>query len=190
MYRSLLRDARFSGLLMEMDRDLLERVRAAGCSKCGGPLHAGHFERKPGGVLVPPEQWPEDYALRFDLCCGWCRSRTLPASVRFLGRKVFLGVVIAVATVLVRGADRNAAEALRRQLGASRSTLARWCRWWRALAGTAPWIRARGTLPVDLDEQALPTSLLDRYRGSAADRMRLLLRGLRPWSGRVPEQAG
>lgn len=190
MYRSLLQDARFSELLMEVDRDLLDRLRSAGCSKCGGPLHAGHFERKPGGVLVPPEQWPERYTLRFDLCCGWCRRRTLPASVRFLGRKVFLGVVIAVATVLVRGADRNAVASLRRQLGVSRSTLARWCRWWQALPGTASWSRARGTLPVDLDEQALPMSLLDRYRGSAADHMRLLLRFLLPWSGQVPKQAG
>ena len=55
MYRSLLRDARFSELLMEMDRDRLEEVRAGGCSKCGGPLHSGHFDRKPAGILVPPE---------------------------------------------------------------------------------------------------------------------------------------
>ena len=190
MYRSLLRDARFSGLLMDIDRGRLEQVRSAGCSKCGGPLHSGHFERKPGGVLVASDQLPEGYRLRFDLCCGWCRRRTLPESVRFLGRKVFLGVVIAVATVLVRGADRNATERLRRELGMSRSTLARWCRWWRALPQTAPWLSTRGTLPVELDEQALPASLLDRYSGDAADRMQLLLRWLRPWTGRVPEQAG
>ena len=85
MYRSLLRDARFSELLMEMDRDRLDEVRSGGC-KCGGPLHAGHFDRKPAGILVPPEHLPEGYTKRFDLCCGWCRSRTLPASVRFLGR--------------------------------------------------------------------------------------------------------
>jgi hypothetical protein len=189
VYRPLLRDARFSALLMEMDRDRLEQVRSAGCPKCGGPLHTAHFERKPGGVLVAPEQLPEGYAVRFDLCCGSCRRRTLPASVRFLGRKVFLAVAIVVATALVRGGDRNAVELLRRQLGASRSTLARWGRWWRALRSTAMWIQARGTLPVDLDELTLPGSLLERYAGSAADRMVRLLRWLSPLSGRVPEQA-
>jgi hypothetical protein len=175
---------------MEIDRERLDQVRSEGCSKCGGPLHAGHFERKPGGVLVPPEQLPEGYTIRFDLCCGWCRSRTLPSSVRFLGPKVFVAVAIAVATVLVRGGDRNAMGLLRRHLGASRSTLARWCRWWRALTRTELWIAARGTLPVDLDELRLPASLLARYTGSAADRMVHLLRFLSPLSGRVPEQAG
>jgi hypothetical protein len=190
LYRSLLRDARFSELLMEMDRDRLNQARSAGCSKCGGPLPSGHFDRKPSGILVPPEQLPEGYMKRFDLCCGWCRSRTLPASVRFLGRKVFLAVAIVVATAMVRGGDRNAVEILRRQLGASRSTVARWCRWWRALTETQLWIGARGTLPVDLDERELPASLLARYAGSTADRMAYLLRFLRPLSGRVPEQAG
>lgn len=191
MYRSLLRDARFSELLMEMDRDRLDEVRSGGCSKCGGPLHAGHFDRKPAGILVPPEHLPEGYTKRFDLCCGWCRSRTLPSSVRFLGRKVFLAVTIVVATALVRGGgDRNTVELLRRQLGASRSTVARWCRWWQALTRTELWIGVRGMLPVDLDEQMLPASLLARYAGSAADRMVHVLRFLRPLSGRVPERAG
>lgn len=189
MYRSLLRDARFSELLMDMDRERLDEVRAGGCSKCSGPLHAGHFERKPAGILVPPDQLPEGYSTRFDLCCGWCRSRTLPSSVRFLGRKVFLAVAIVVATALVRGGDRNVIELLRQQLGASRNTLARWCRWWRALTETGLWIGSRGTLPVDLDEQTLPASLLARYAGSAADRMVHLLGFLRPLSGRVPERA-
>jgi hypothetical protein len=190
LYRSLLRDARFSELLMEMDRDRLDEVRAEGCSKCGGPLHSAHFERKPAGVLVPPEKLPKGYTKRFDLCCGWCRSRTLPPSVRFLGRKVFLAVAIVVAAVLVRGGDRNVIEILRRQLGASRNTVARWCRWWGALPRTQLWIGARGTLPVDMDERALPASLLARYAGSAADRMVHLLRFLSPMSGRVPERAG
>ncbi len=189
MYRSLLRDARFSALLMEIDRDWLEQVRAARCVRCDGPLHQGHFVRKPAGVLVPAEHLPEGYAVRFDLCCGRCRRRTLPASVRFLGPKVFVGVAVAVATIVVRGADRNATAMLRRELGVSRSTLARWCRWWRTLSQTELWIGARGRLPVQLDEQALPASLLAYYAGSAADRMRRLLVFLAPLTGRVPRHA-
>jgi hypothetical protein len=68
------------------------------------------------------------------------------------GRKVYLAVAHAIATVLVRGNDCSAVRMLRRELGASRSTLRRWRAWCQALVGSAPWQRLRGQLPVDLDE--------------------------------------
>ena len=98
MYRELLRDGRFFELLLKVDLEKLTEVSASGCSRCGGPLHAAHFSRKPRGILVGPEALPEGYEVRFDLCCGRCRRRTLPASVRFLGRKVYVAVAIAVVT--------------------------------------------------------------------------------------------
>jgi hypothetical protein len=119
LYRELLRDAPFLALLLRIDLEKLERVRAEPCPLCGGPLHQAHFERKPRGPLSWPEAAPDGYGTRFDLCCGWCRRRTMPASVRFLGRKVYLAVVVAVATVVVRGSDRGAATLLQRELGAS-----------------------------------------------------------------------
>jgi hypothetical protein len=103
--------------------------------------------------------------------------------VRFLGRKVYVAVAIAVATVLVRGRDRDALRVLLRELGASWSTVRRWCRWWRALTGSAFWERLRGKLPVDLDGGALPGSLLDRFEGAAAERMLGLLRLLASSAG-------
>jgi hypothetical protein len=100
----------------------------------------------------------------------------MPGSVRFLGRKVYLAVVICVATVLVRGADRNALQLLRRELGVSWNTLRRWCVWWRALTGSAFWQRIRGWLPVDIDLGAVPDSLLAHFEGASAERMLGLLR--------------
>lgn len=176
LYRELLRDGRFFALLLSVDRGELARVRAKGCPRCGGPLHAGHFERKPRGTELCRGELPEGYATRFGLCCGWCRSRTLPGSVRFLGRKVYLAVVVCLATVLVRGADRDAVQLLRRELGVSWSTLRRWCAWWRALTGSAFWQRVRGWLAGDLDLAALPGSLLDRLEGASSERMLALLR--------------
>lgn len=175
MYRELLRDARFFALLLKIDEEELRQVRARRCS-CGGPLHAGHFERKPRGTALCREGLPDGYSTRFSLCCGWCRTRTLPASVRFLGRKVYLAVVVSVARVLVRGADRNAVQLLRRELGVSWNTLRRWCTWWQELTGSALWQRVRGSLPVDLDLGTLPGSLLDRLEGELGERMLRLLR--------------
>lgn len=182
MYWELLRDARFFELLVSIDREKLEEVRAEGCPRCGGPLHAGHFDRKPRGLLQRAEELAPGYQKRFDLCCGACRKRTMPASVRFLGRKVYLAAAVVVATVVVRGADRNAVELARRELGASPITLARWRQWWRELVGSAFWVRARGQLPVDLDVEALPGSLLSQYRGSATERMLRLLEWIGPLS--------
>lgn len=182
MYRELLRDARFLELLLTIDRDALERVRAQGCPRCDGPLHAAHFERKPRGPDPWPGQVPAGYEQRFDLCCGWCRRRTMPVSVRFLGRKVYLGVVVAVATIVVRGMDCGAARLLRRTIGVARSTLGRWRAWWRALPGSGWWQRLRGVAPLGVDATALPSSLLAVLTGVPSERMLRLLRLLEPLS--------
>ena len=71
----------------------------AGRGACG-PLHAAHFERKPRGALLGTTAPPDGYCVRFDWCCGECRRRTLPASVRFLGRKVYLAVANAIVDAL------------------------------------------------------------------------------------------
>lgn len=176
MYRELLGDVRFFELLLRVDEERAAKVQALGCPHCDGPLHAAHFERKPRGTLLKAAAPPEGFAVRFDWCCGECRRRTLPPSVRFLGRKVYVAVANAIATVLVRGDDRGAVRLLRRELGASWSTLRRWRAWWQGLVGSAPWQRLRGQLPVDLDEGRLPGSLLERLAGSCSERMMALLR--------------
>lgn len=87
--------------------------------------------------------------------------------------------------MLVRGNDRDAVECLRRELGVSRSTLERWRRWWGSLTRSS-FVRAiRCRLPPDLDETAIPASLLEQSSGSWADRMRELLLLLRPMRGRA-----
>jgi hypothetical protein len=186
LYCAVLRDARFFSLLLRIDREIAAEARSRGCRLCGGPLHAGHFCRKPRGVVLGAEHLPEGYDVRFDFCCGRCRRRTLPESVRFLGRKVYLGVVVAIATVVRRGPDRAAMLRLRRELGVSRATVARWVHWWGELTGSAFWQRLRGTLPPDLDLASLPTSLLDALAGDPAKRLERLLRLMGPMTGSVP----
>lgn len=190
MYREVLRDARFFELLLRIDREESERVRHARCPYCGGPLHDGHFARKARGILLGRAELPEGFDVRFDWCCGKCRRRTLPESVRFLGRKVYLAVVVAVATVVEGGSDGDARRLLRRQLGVSSNTLARWRRWWRELTGSAFWQSIRGMLPTGLDLECLPAALLESFQGEAVERVRHLLELLRPLTGSVPVTLG
>lgn len=187
MYRELLRDARFLELLLKIDREISEAVRSRGCPKpgCGGPLRVGHFVRKPRG-LQEVENWkpPKDFCLRFDWCCGGCRQRTIPESVRFLGRKVYLGVFVVIASVLARGPTRDALRFLQAHLRVSWNTLKRWRTWWRELPRSDFWRSVQGVLPVELDLTGLPESLLGHFLGEPAEQVVRLLRLLGPLTAR------
>jgi hypothetical protein len=187
LYRELLQDARFFELLVKIDREIAESARARGCPKpdCRGPLRVGHFARKPRGL---PEVlgWtpPEDFWLRFDWCCGWCRQRTLPESVRFLGRKVYLGVVVVIASVVARGPTRDALRLLQAHLQVSWNTLKRWRTWWLELPRSEFWQSIRGVLAVALDLTQLPESLLACFTGEPAEQVVRLLRLMGPLTAR------
>ena len=187
MYREILRDARFFELLLKIDVEISEGVGGRRCPKpgCGGPLHVGHFARKPRGLqLLADWSPPEDFLLRFSWCCGWCRQRTLPESVRFLGRKVYLGVVVVIASVLGRGPTRDALGLLRSHLQVSWNTLKRWRTWWLELPHCAFWQRVRGVVSVDLDLTRLPESLLACFLGDPAEQVIKLMCLLGPLTAR------
>ena len=101
----------FFGLLVELDEAVTRRVAAERCPACKGPLHRGDYDRKPRGALIALAG--EAFARRFSLCCGreGCRKRATPPSVRFLGRRVYLGAVVLVASIVAL-ALRSAADSL------------------------------------------------------------------------------
>ena len=84
MCQAVLQDPAFFKFLLCIDQDQAATVRALGCACCGGPLHVGDFERKPRGPLRDPTV----STIRLSFSCGHCRLRCMPASVRFLGRRV------------------------------------------------------------------------------------------------------
>jgi hypothetical protein len=92
----------FFTLLEQHDEGVARRVAAAGCPRCDGPLHRGDYDRKPRGALIAPAG--EEFVRRFSLCCGreGCRKRATPPSLRFLGRRVYLGAVVLVASMLAQ----------------------------------------------------------------------------------------
>jgi hypothetical protein len=176
MFHQLPRGARFWSLLMSIDQDLAENARRKGCS-CGGRLHAANYSRSPRGC---PDTLPEQYGTRFSFCCDreGCRKRLTPASVRFLGRQVYLSAVVILIAALREGATPRRVRELSRLFGADRTTIARWQRFWREHFPKTPfWKVARGRLVPIVDVVSLPGSLLDAFLTTcdlAGDWVRLL----------------
>jgi hypothetical protein len=168
VYRKCATDARFYLTLEKIDADLAATARAGGCSECGGVLHSARYRRKPRGG---PLELGAGYEQRHSFCCSvdGCRKRLTPCSVRFLGRKVYLGAVVVVATVLRHGVTPERMHKLSALFGVSRRTVQRWRMFWQE---TFPklefWRQARGDLVPPVDEHALPASLLERFLGDSA----------------------
>ena len=89
----------------------------------------------------------------------------MPESVRFLGRRVYVDLIVLLLPVLAGDASPTAASAACRRLGLSRQTLRRWRRWWQeTLAGSAVWRAHRGRLRPSVEVSGLPRGLLDAFR--------------------------
>ena len=169
MSYSWLGDARLYELLALVDQELAAESQAAGCRVCGGRLHSARYPRQPrfrgGSDDGEPSAW------RFSFCCAreGCRRRTTPPSVRYLGRRVYLGAVVVLATAMQAGITPARAQHLHDLLGVSRRTLHRWRRWWRlTFPTTAFWRATQGLFMPPVRSDTLPASLLERFRGLEA----------------------
>ena len=165
--------------MTEIDEAITARVAAAACPFCGGPLHRGDYARKPRGGLFAIAA--ETFTRRFSLCCGrdGCRRRAMPPSVRFLGRRVYVGAVVIVASVVALTA--RTASAIRRATGISPRTARRWLRWWRGpFLETRVFaaLSARFVPAVSRDE--LPASVLARMPDPVDTKLACLLGWLAP----------
>lgn len=162
MLPELLLGEEFFLRLTEQDEKIAESVAAAGCRHCGGPLHQSNYERKPRGGMFAVAG--EAFSLRHSLCCGreGCRKRTLPPSLRFLGRRVYLeGVVLLASMVLQVSLTLRGA---RERTGVPGWTLRRWGSWWSEsfpTSGLWKQLRANFAAPPP-DESQLPGSLWQR----------------------------
>ena len=162
MYHELPRTARFWLFLLAIDRDLAETVRKNGCS-CGGRLHCANYLRKPRGTSV---QIPEPQLIRLSFCCDrdGCRKRTTPPSLRFLGRKVYLGAVIIVISAMRQGPTPRRVRDLSEQFNVDPRTIARWQTFWREyFPQTHFWKIARARLVPAVEIVSLPYSLVDAF---------------------------
>jgi hypothetical protein len=180
LYLTWLADARLYEMLARIDADLAETARTAGCRLCGAVLHSARFPRKPRGG---PAGLPGEYDRRHSFCCAvdGCRTRRTPPSVRFLGRKVYLGAVVVLATALRHGPTPTRVARLRALLGVDARTLGRWRRWWRESFAESAWWRAmQGHFASPVSTAALPDSLLRRFAGDSWEPLVGLLRFVAP----------
>jgi hypothetical protein len=102
-------------------------------------------------------------------------------SLRFLGRKVYLGAVVVLISALRCGPTPARMRYLEELVGVSRRTVARWRTWWcEALVDTPFWRAASGALLPPVQRSQLPVSLLERFTGSALEQLLGLLRFIAP----------
>jgi len=96
-------DAKFWQILLQIDEELASTVQSRGCPHCGGQLHCADYPRKPRGIAGA--LLGEAYQRRRSFCCAreGCRRRTTPQSVRFLGRRVYLGALVVLVVRAVPG---------------------------------------------------------------------------------------
>lgn len=162
MYHEFLSSASFWLYLRAVDEDLAAETRNKGCS-CGGRLHSANYARKPKGT---PAQLPESQLIRLSFCCDreGCRKRATPPSVRFLGRKVYLGVIVILISAMRQGPSPRRVRELSASFGADESTITRWQTFWREhFPQTHFWKVARASFLAVGEIVRLPYSLVDAF---------------------------
>ena len=161
---SILSDRAFVVTLCELDFQIAEWFRQQGCRFCSGRLHSARYPRKPRFTTeVDHSEWTR----RWSFCCARekCRRRTTPPSMRFLGRRVWPGVVVVIVSALDQVFGSEEAEAKCRDLGMAKKTVSRWRDWWRDSFPRSPlWYleRSRFSPPPPKDAD-LPAELISRF---------------------------
>lgn len=175
MCHSFLSDTKFYQLLFRVDQTIAEEDRRAGCG-CGGVLHSARYPRKPRGIRSVLD---ESYEYRLSFCCATdgCRRRRTPPSVRFLGRKVYLSVIVVLATALQHGLTEKRRQMLIETLDIAPQTLSRWRHFWReTFPQNRCWQAERGGFVPPIEVIHLPGALLGRFTADAlSDRLCQLL---------------
>jgi hypothetical protein len=181
LYAELLGEATLYEILQRVDEDLAAQARVAGCT-CGGRLHSAVYPRKPRGG---PAGLGTGYETRLSYCCATegCRRRTTPPSVRFLGRKVYLGAVVTLVSALRQGPNPTRVRVLQDLFGVGERTLRRWRQWWqKVFAEGSFWRAARGRFMPAVQPSELPRAVAERFGAETTDGLSRLLRFLSPIS--------
>jgi len=182
-HNALLRDE-FYEFLLRIDEDLAAETQADGCRRCGSALHKNRYQRKPrGGGLIGLGKGPH---FHFSLSCSRCEKRHNPRSVRFLGRRVYLAAIVVLASALRSGLTGRRAKQLTEWLRVPRTTIGRWRAWWvQGFVESSFWKVARAQFMPVIAIAALPSSLLERFRGlDLLSQLVTLLRFLSPLNQR------
>ena len=176
----VLQDPAFFHFLTRIDEEFAATTRLGRCPGCRGPLHVADYPRKPRGC---PAVVREDYSWRLSFTCGRCDARSTSPSVRFAGRRVYLAVVL----MLASPPGGASGQKLCNLFSIPTRTLKRWRRWWREdFPRTSFWRSVRERLMPPVIPEQLPQSLLERFDASEpTDRLTQALRFMAPTSTRT-----
>jgi hypothetical protein len=171
----LLRDRRLYVFLEQVDRDFACLAQSGRCEHCGAVLHRGDYSRKPRGG----PSWDK----RYSFCCSrdGCRKRKTPPSVRFLGRKVYMGIVVVLVSAMMHGASDQRLQRLREVLPIDRRTLKRWHEWWTEIfVQCAFWKGERGRFGRRMAEGRMPLELVEAFGAEQMEGLVKLMKFLSP----------
>ncbi len=172
-------DEKLLAALGEVDAGYAEDVHEAGCPHCHGPLDRADYPRKPRGELG---EAAGSYERRCSFCCreDGCRKRATPPSLRFLGRKVYVAVLVVVASARARSMGLTGRGSPRQVRGVPTRTVRRWLHWWQTVFALGSfWSEAKGFFATPVEVSELPVSLLERF-GIGNVALEKLLRFTRP----------
>lgn len=164
MCHAFVADSRFYQFLFRLDQEIADEVQQNGCAHCGGRLHVACYPRKPRGCALD-----ESCKSRLSFCCAsdGCRRRCTPPSVRFLGRKVYLGAMVILVMAMQHGLSAKRRRQLIEQLDLYPQTLSRWRVWWRRIFPVSRcWQANQGQFMPPVDISRLPGALLGRLSGA------------------------
>jgi hypothetical protein len=209
LLHSFVADDRFFALLAQEDARVAAQVKAGGCRLCRGRLDQANYPRKPRGGAIAAAG--ETQVLRSSFCCcrEGCRRRATPPSLVFLGRRLYLAIVVLVealwatppaASPPVASPPVASPPAASPPVASSpialppvasppastvpRRTVCRWRQWFRTtLPQTQTFVAARGWLwPPIGAEQDLPQALVERFGagGTFAEALVATLRFVSP----------
>ena len=159
MFHDWLADDKFFEQLDREDARIAARLKAGGCRFCGGRLDQADYPRKPRGGWVGAAG--ESLTRRRSCCCAreGCRRRATPASLVFLGRRVYLGIAVVVGALRALSPPGP--------MPPSR-TVRRWLGWFRTELPSSAWLATvRGRLwPALEPSEVLPDAVVERFSQS------------------------
>lgn len=173
-------DAKFLAGLGEVDAAYAKQIHEAGCVHCEGALDCAYFRRKPRGELG---EAAGAYERRASFCCRrqGCRRRATPLSLRFLGRKVYIAVVVVLASAAARATRLSGRGSARQVHGVPARTVRRWHGWWQTVfALGAFWSEAKAFFATPVEVGQLPASLLERFGEPGPTALERMLRFTAP----------
>jgi hypothetical protein len=175
MYHSSLIISSFWKTFPTLDTKIAQEfIKTAQCKKCGCCIfYQSDYPRKPRGFPEEIEKNIPDifFSIRISYRCSNCRKRITPPSIRYLGRKIYISVLILLASRLIEqgreaegiGITLKAIKAILEDFVPAR-TVNRWLTWWQESVWQSPiWKANQGLLSGHIEKHLFLTGVWNHF---------------------------